>query len=313
MREYLMERLNIEVEIRETSRLYDELPLAYKASYGIYDVRTGGVDWVAISPKGEIGLTTLRKNRAFVETATQKKCAVFLEKASFYSKEKMIQEGISFVIRGKDVYLPFLGVLLGNSRELKPVQRMSFLSQKILIGGIYKRYDGMNATSLAKEFGVSKMAVSKCFDEMEYLSVDVLGMKGKSRVLMMNGDKKKLWERIRPYLRNPVIRRFVLEKDIKLERRAGISALCEYSLLADNEYPTYAVTKDELKEKGIGLEKEVGRGTDPGCIVLEVGYFLDPFKMNVQDPISTMLSIANEKDDERVELSIDSMLKEYVW
>lgn len=38
-------------------------------------------------------------------------------------------------------------------------------------------------------------------------------------------------------LRNPVIRRFVLREDMKLEKKAGISALCEYSLLSDNVYP----------------------------------------------------------------------------
>ena len=47
--------------------------------------------------------------------------------------------------------------------------------------------------------------------------------------------------------------------------------------------------------------------------MLELGYFLDPIKKNVQDPLSTMLSVAGEKDDERVELSIESMLEEYIW
>lgn len=313
MRDYLMNRLHVDVEVRETSQLYNELPLMYEASYVIYEVRTDGVDWIAIQPKMEIGLTALRKNRAFVEKVAQKKCAVFLDRTSFYSKEKMMQEGIPFVIQGKDIYLPFLGVLLAERRELKPVQRLSFLTQKILISGMYEGYDGMNATMLAKRFDVSKMAVSKCFDELEFLAVNVLGMKGKSRVLSMNEGKKELWAKIQPYLRSPIIRRFALERDIKLNRKAGMSALCEYSLLSDNIYPTYAVTKDELRDVRISLEKEVGRGTDPGCIVLELGYFLDPVKQNVQDPLSTMLSVTEERNDERVELSIESMLKEYVW
>ena len=58
-------------------------------------------------------------------------------------------------------------------------------------------------------------------------------------------------------LRNPVIRRFVLREDMKLEKKAGISALCEFSLLSDNVYPTYAVTKKELKDSGVKVEKQV--------------------------------------------------------
>ena len=42
-----------------------------------------------------------------------------------------------------------------------------------------------------------------------------------------------------------------VNKDIQLEKKAGITALCEYSLLSDNEYPTYAITKKEITESGI--------------------------------------------------------------
>ncbi len=35
-----------------------------------------------------------------------------------------------------------------------------------------------------------------------------------------------------------------------LEKKAGITALCEYSLLSDNDFPTYGVTKKELADTG---------------------------------------------------------------
>ena len=37
------------------------------------------------------------------------------------------------------------------------------------------------------------MSISRCFDELEYLNVDVLEMKGKSRVINVPSDIKKLW------------------------------------------------------------------------------------------------------------------------
>ena len=36
-------------------------------------------------------------------------------------------------------------------------------------------------------------------------------------------------------------------------------------------------------------------------------------KKDVQDSLSVMLSISEEMDDERVEASVNEMLKEYVW
>ena len=62
---------------------------------------------------------------------------------------------------------------------------------------------------------------------------------------------------------------------MKLEKKAGISALCEYSILSDNAYPTYAVTKKELKDSGVKVEKQVSELEEIGCVVLELGYFID--------------------------------------
>ena len=49
-------------------------------------------------------------------------------------------------------------------------------------------------------------------------------MKGKSRVINVPDDRKEFWKENIGILRNPVIRKFVLREDIKLEKKAGISA-----------------------------------------------------------------------------------------
>jgi len=125
---------------------------------------------------------------------------------------------------------------------------------------------------------------------------------------------KKFWSEIHSVLRNPVIARYELQDDINLEKKAGITALCEYTLLSDNEYPTYAVIKKELSESGIKEKKKIRRGEEPGCVVLELGYFIDFRKKSMEDPLSVVLSLTDEeKQDERVMISINEMLEEYVW
>ena len=101
---------------------------------------------------------------------------------------------------------------------------------------------------------------------------------------------------------------------MKLEKKAGISALCEYSLLSDNVYPTYAVTKKELKASGVKMEKQAGKLEEIGCVVLELGYFIDFCGKGLQDPLSVVLSLTGEEqEEERVDISINEMLEEYVW
>lgn len=315
MRDFLTDKLHMDVKITEAPSLFKTLPLLFKGQYTGYKVETNGVSWAAIEPKGVIGLPQLRKNRAQVESNSGLNCALFLQNSNFYAKEKMQEEGIPFVIKGKEVYLPFLGILLlgKEQRELKPVHRISYLTQKILLDGLYEAYEKATVTYIAERMHVSKMAVSKAFDEIEYMGIDVMDIKGKSRAVTMNGEKKASWNQIRPFMRNPIIQRINLKDDIKLHEKAGISALSEYSMLSDNPYPTYAVLKKDLREKGILSNKEAVRGEVVGCVVLELGYYLDPFKKNVQDPLSVLLCVEDEISDPRVEGAIAQMMEEYLW
>ena len=259
MKEFLEKSLRQQVTIMEDKELYKKFPLVYRGRYDIFKVETNGVVWMAIYPKDNVGLIMLRRDRAKVEKITGLNCAVFLDRTTFYIKEKMMEEGIPFVIDRKQVFLPFIGYLLSkeNERELAPVHLISFLTQKMLLMAIYERWNEVKVSDAAKRLEVSTKSASRCFDELEYLNIDVLGMKGKSRVIDIPDEREQLWKQIKNVLRNPVIRRFILREDIKFEKKAGISALCEYSLLSDNVYPTYAVTKKELKDSGVKAEKQV--------------------------------------------------------
>ena len=316
MREFLEKTLRQNVIMTENKEVYKKLPLAYRGRYDIFTVETNGVLWMAIHPKDDIGLVVLRRDRAGVEKITGLNCAVFLDRTTFYIKEKMIEEGIPFVIDRKQVFLPFIGYLLskGNERELAPVHLISFLTQKMLLMAIYERWNEVKVSDAAKRLEVSTKSASRCFDELEYLNIDVLGMKGKSRVIDIPDEREQLWQQIKMVLRNPVIRRFILREDIKFEKKAGISALCEYSLLSDNVYPTYAVTKKELKDSGVKAEKQVSELEEIGRVILKLGYFIDFLGKGFQDPLSVVLSLTgDEQEEERVDISINEMLEEYVW
>lgn len=316
MKEFLEKTLRQPVVIEEDKGIFEKLPLVYRGKYDIFKIKTNGVLWMAVYPKTEIGLVQLRKNRQRIEKTAGLNCALFLDRATFYIKEKLMDEGIPFVIEGKQVFLPFMGYLLsnGHERELPPVHMISFLTQKMLLTAIYERWKEVKVSDAAERLEVSKMSVSRCFDEIEYLNMDVLGMKGKSRVISIPRDVKLFWEQIKDSLRSPVIRSFILNEDIGLYKKAGITALCEYSLLSDNEYPTYALTKKEIGSSGIKTMKQTNTAGEIGSIVFELGYFIDFDGKGTQDPLSVVLSMTTEElEDERVSISVDKMLEDYVW
>ena len=143
MKKFLEESLRQNVIMMENKELYKKLPLVYRGRYDIFKVETNGVLWMALHPKDDVGLVLLRRDRASVEKITGLNCAIFLDRTTFYIKEKLMEEGIPFVIDGKQVFLPFIGYLLSkaNERELAPVHLISFLTQKMLLTAIYERWN----------------------------------------------------------------------------------------------------------------------------------------------------------------------------
>lgn len=316
MKAFLENVLRQKITITAVNDIYEKLPLVYRGRYDIMRIDSNGVQWMAMKPKIDTGLVSLRKDREKLEEVSGLNCAVFFENTTFYIKEKLMEEGIPFAVNGKQVFLPFIGYLLGNNKErnLAPVHLISFLTQKMLLLAIYEKWDGVRVSDAAEKLQVSKKSASRCFDELEYLKIDALTMKGKSRVITVPQDTKKFWDKTKSVLRNPIIRVIQLEEDINTDKKAGISALCEYTLLSDNNYPTYGLIKREMSNSGISMMREVTSSEEIGSKVLELGYFIDSYKKGVQDPLSIVLSMSQEElEDERIRISLNEMLEEFVW
>ena len=85
-------------------------------------------------------------------------------------------------------------------------------------------------------------------------------------------------------------------------------------MLEDNPYSTYAITKKDFKEFNPKEFRKVSVGEEKGSVVFELGYFIDYMEKGIQDPLSVWMCMSEEeKEDERIEMSIDKMLEEYVW
>lgn len=177
---------------------------------------------------------------------------LYLKNLNSYSKDIMLNEGIPFVVEGKQIYLPFIGVLLAREadRKLTPISQISYLTQKLLIIDLYEKWREMTVTKIAE--------------------------------------------------------------DLKLEVKAGMSALCEYSMLEDNSFPTYAITKKELQKLQIKKKQLVPKGEEKGCVIQELGYYINFQKRNVVNPLTVLLSLSDEeKTDDRVSLSVEELDDDY--
>jgi len=314
MKEFIEKSLRQPIHITPIN-IKENLPLIFTGLYHLYSVEMSGVKWVIAEPLEKTGLVQMRKHQRQIEKRLNLNCALYLKQLSSYSKDILLNEGIPFILEEKQIYLPFLGILLScGERTLPPVRQISFLTQKLVLTALYEKWQQITVTKAAEILEITKTSASRCFDEIEWLEIPVLGAKGKARAITVNAERSKLWELIEPKMRNPVITTFALGEDLKLENKGGISALSAYTMLMDNEYSTYAVTKKEIQSLEINHKKLVPEGEQPKCVIQETGYFINFKKKNLMDPLSVMLSLSeDEKRDDRVMMAVREMLEEYVW
>ena len=203
------------------------------------------------APIETMNLTELRKMRIQLERYTGFQCVFYLKKTNWYSVPKMVEEGIPFIWENHQIYLPFMGLLLQRNEHRKPKRCsiISFLTQKLLLKALYEGWQDVSAVQAAEKLEVSRMSITRCYDEIEALGMSFIKMNGRSRRFFASVDKKAMWEDMRPFLRNPIIREFRLEKKPDAEMiLGGISALAEYSMLSEERYVTYAVEKNKISE-----------------------------------------------------------------
>lgn len=314
MKSYIEKMLHLKVNLTEYTNAA-QLPLFLKAGYDLAQLHIAGSTYLLAKPKDVPNLVTLRKQRAKLTELSGMECILCFETISAYAQRKMLEEGIAFIVEGKQIYIPFLGMVLSQEKErqLPVVKQISFMTQRLLLTAIYEKWAVKTLTQAAKEMNVSKMTITRCFDELEGLAVPVIVKRGSIRQFFWAGNTKELYGKVKTLLRNPVLKEYRIEGNMP-EHQAllgGMSAICSYSMLADNSYPTYAISKEDAKQ--LPLLSLVPEEEIPESILQVMAYVIPYGNKSAIDPISAVLSISKEeKTDPRVDAALDKILEEII-
>jgi hypothetical protein len=295
----------------------NELPLYLVGNYQLNIIKINEIQCLLAEPMGDINLSSLRKQWNQLKKITQMECVLFFENLKSYTKQKLIEETIPFIHKDKQIYMPFIGIALTDQEErlLPEVREISYLTQKLLLVAIYQKWAKISLTNAAKVLCISKMSVTRCFDELDVLGVPVIMKSGKNRYFVWEQNPLELWNLVNPFLRNPVAKEYRLEKalensDLPL---GGMSALSSYTLLNDNEYRTCAITKELAKNLQINALSIVPKGEEPTEIIQVIQYEIPYGEGTAVDPLTAILSLSNEERlDPRVEAAIEEILEERV-
>jgi len=296
------------------------LPLFLRGTYELKTLQVEGVSFLCAVPKEKVNFAAMRKHRNKLKELTGMECVFCVDSISAYTKGKMLEEGIPFILGEKEVYLPFLGMILNNAvkKDKKRPLRIAYLTQKMLLTVLYQKITNASVTDMAKILGVSKMSVTRCFDELEAFELGLIQNNGTAgRYLILKENHKAFWETIRPLLRNPVEKQYYLDCTPPWPLPAsGLTAISHFTMLADNSYDTYAIAKQALKDLQPEKLPQVPQGEIPVAIIQVMGYnyLYEGDDVLVIDPLSAVLSLTQEDmSDPRIEGAVQKIMEEFVY
>ena len=310
---YMKSTLHVDADV-SVYESADKLPLYLRNGYDFSLLTVHDTRFLLVQPKTQSNLTNMRKQIGQINNLTGFDCVLCLDNVRVYTKEKMLSEGIPFIISGQQIFMPFLGIALAKNgiREIPYTERLSFSSQKLLLTAIYQDWTQMTLTEAAYALSVSKMTITRSFDELQALGLNFINTEGRTRRFIWKNGRRSLWDTIRPYLRYPVAKQYMTSEQPMLSscKLGGMSAICHYSMLADDLVQVVAISKTEARDLELSNLPLIPNGESPDMIVQIMSYNIEYQDSVAIDPLTAILSLSeNDNKDPRVASAIDEILE----
>lgn len=291
-----------------------ELPVYLQRNYAFQVAEYAGVSFLLAKPFEKCNLTVLRKQRLQIESLTGMNCVFVFDSLNWYARDTMLKEGIPFILSDRQIFLPFLGIVLSQEKkhDLKRTEKLSSMSQHFLLMAIYHGWSGMTVSAAANEVAVSKMSMTRCYDELEGLDPSLIRKSGRSRLFLWEHSSADLWKLMRNHFRNPVLRSYSLLEalDISDKKLGGLSAIAHYTSLADYEYETFAVSPETEKDFSLKSRFCVPEDERPAMLIQVIPYDIEYADGTAVDPLTAILSLSEEeRADTRIETAVDELLE----
>jgi hypothetical protein len=241
-----------------------------------------------------------------------------------YERKRLVEQRVPFMVPGNQLYLPDLGIDLREyfrQRPAIPETALSPATQAMLITVLLRKpwRAEWQPAEVVNDLGYTAMTLSRAVKELTGAGIAKLRIEGRARWLHVERTAADTWERAKSLLRSPVRRRFwalpvpVPNWEPPNVRLAGLSALARYSMLAEPQWPIYAMGPAQWKtatRAGIEILPEHQSGTWEW----EVWHYnpaLVPGTETV-DPLSLTLSLQGNAD-ERVQIALGELKERFPW
>ena len=310
--EYMEKVLGIKVT---RSKWYGENKLPYYLldRYNFELASMDGITALIVKPKGELEpIGAIRKH--IKRLSGEISCPVVFELNTItrQRKKSFIEARIPFVVSGKQIYLPFMGMLLlekcDGEQNLNMPSKLQPSSQMLLFAFLHGKGAPVQMSRMAEQLHFSAMTISRAAVQLTEIGLLQKKAVGNQRLLVSELTPEEIFQKAEPFLLSPVKKTIYIPKSQKRADMfaAGLTALAEQTMLNPPAMETLGSVcpEREFRDKTTQV-----LDTEMQCAVQLWRY--DPRLISQAERIDAFSLAASLKDemDERVEQCVEELLK----
>ncbi len=319
LQKYVFDALGIEISIKPLSNSnLHKLPLFLRSMYHFQKTWLFEREIILLQQNENEFRTADHyfKHIQHIEQTCNLPVVLVLEPIEAYNRKRLIEKQVAFIIPGKQMFIPQLLIDLKEFRYAGKKKRETIqpAAQCLLFYHFLKEnVEDMNFKMIAEKTNYTQMTITRAANDLAEREICRIGGR-KDKKIIFNADKRTIWEKVQPFLQNPIKRKIYIEDhfDDNLMYQAGYSALAFYTNIAGDVHECFAIAKTDYmylkKHRQIRTTNKI-----EGRYCIEIWKYAPGIlaKNRIVDPLSLYLTLKDEKD-ERVELELEEMIKN-VW
>ena len=298
---------------------YRSLPMYLSENYQMIRLQLYTDEYLLVLPKEQIkfNISALKKQLGQIQRYTNLRSVLVIDRLRLVQRNALIQAGIAFIVPGKQLFIPQCVMDLSETESQVETygDHFSVAAQVVFSYLLLHRITETNAHSLSVELRYSVPTINRAFKELCYRKLLYTVGNGTRKQYRIK-DVRVYWEKGKEFLFDPVKGRryvkmnfghskFQMSNDLALSRLSDLSGgnICFYAASAQ--------TVKQIDPQYILNEYDV---FDHDYCVVEV-FRYDPKLLSNSRYIDVISLYAQFKDhrDERVQIEIESLVKEILW
>ena len=230
---------------------------------------------------------------------------------------ELVRQKMAFIVPDSQMFIPSLGLDFSEripktvppkDQRLRPAAQ-ALIIQQILTGNL----DGLTVNQASAVMGYTAMGTLRAANQLNELGICKVTFDGYRKQLVFPADRKSLWEKSKPFLRNPVKKIISVEDDSALAGfpYAGEFALAHHSDLSVTR-KTYALHQKDVSSLLDEGKIRIAFASETGCADIQVWSYTLPSWDGEVDLFSLELSF-NDTNDARIKIALLNLEEQRKW